>query len=290
MKISAIQLNMVQCTSEADFFYLLDEKVKKAKSMGAEIISFPEDLGFCLAWSKESFRVQNIRKNISPEIQPLFFKNFFEILVDWIFSRIKLNAMGEWLSQKRISDIIKRVFQKLAIENNVVIVSGSTYERRFNGIFNIAYVYDCDGRLSGYYKKYKLVPIEKAWGVKSGNLSDPILTSKGNLGLVICYDLDDPDFIKKMVDKGAQILFAPSGGWRPYPNYPFDKEKEQPQIQRAKENKIPIVRPYCCGWLFPGLYFQGHTQIVDQNGKIIVESADWGKEEIFVVDIELKQH
>jgi predicted amidohydrolase len=205
--------------------------------------------------------------------------------VNWILSKIKLNSMGEWLSQKRISDIVKRVFRKSAIDNNIIVISGSTYERKLTGIYNIAYVFDSDGSLCGFYKKYKLVPIEKAWGVKPGKSNQPILTSKGKLGLVICYDLDDPVFIKDMVANGAEVIIAPSGGWRPYPNYPFDKEKEQPQIERAIENNIIVVRPYCCGWLFPGLYFQGRTQIVGKKGEIIAESNDINKEQIFLVDV-----
>jgi predicted amidohydrolase len=91
-----------------------------------------------------------------------------------------------------------------------------------------------------------------------------------------------------MCQNGADFIVAPSGGWRPYPDYPFDKSKEQPQIQRSKENSICIVRPYCCGWLSPGLYFQGHTQIVGQNGEILTESTNWDQQNIFYADIALR--
>jgi predicted amidohydrolase len=288
IKIAAIQLNLVQCTSERQFFDLLNKLVKEAVGNRAEIISFPEDLGFCLAWAKESQRVSYIRKSIEPEIQTFGAKTFLEKLLDIAISKIKLNKMGEWLSQKRISEIIKRVFRKLAIDNNVIIVSGSVYESKLSGIYNTCYVFEADGTLAGSYSKRKLVPIEVAWGVKPGNSDQPINTSKAKIGLVICYDLDDSDFIKNMCSNGAEFIIAPSGGWRPYPNYPFDKNKEQPQIQRSIENQICIVRPYCCGWLFPGLFFQGHTQIVDQNGMIIAESIDWDKQKIFYADLALR--
>lgn len=288
IKIAAIQLNLVQCTSEHDFYVYLNRMVKEAVSNGAKVICFPEDLGFCLAWAKESYRIECIRQNIDPQITSLGVKNWFEKLADLILSKIKLNKMGEWLSQKRISDIIKRTFKKLAIENKIIIVSGSVYERKLTGIYNLCYVYESNGKLAGTYAKKKLVPIEIAWGVKSGNQNTPIKTDLVDIGVVICYDLDDPLFIKEMTDNGAQFLVAPSGGWRPYPNYPFDKEKEQPQIPRSIENQISIVRPYCCGWLFPALYFQGHTQIVGPGGKILVESTDWNKQKIFYADLALR--
>ncbi len=288
IKVAAIQLNLVQCTSEHDFYLLLDRPVKEAVKNGAKIVCFPEDLGFCLAWAKESYRIECIRQNLNPEIKLMGAKNWLENLIDIILSKIKLNKMGEWLSQKRISDIIKRTFKKLAIQNKVIIVSGSVYESKLSGIYNLCYVYDSDGSLAGTYSKKKLVPIEIAWGVKSGNQNTPIKTSLADIGVVICYDLDDPLFIKEMTDNGAQFIVAPSGGWRPYPDYPFDKEKEQPQINRSIENKISIVRPYCCGWLFPALYFQGHTQIVGQSGEILVESTDWGKQKNFYADLALR--
>lgn len=288
IKIAAVQMNMTQCWCEDQFYNLILTLSRQAKDMGADVVVFPEDIGFCLAWVNESYRIRQIRANSNPEITIKSFKNIIEKFSDWFFSKIKLNKMGEWLSQNKISSIVKRTFSKIAKLLNIVIVSGSVYERRINGIFNVCYVYDCDGSLAGEFLKYKLVPVEIAWGVKAGKSSDPIKTKNYDIGVCICYDLDDSLFIKSICDKNAQFLVAPSGGWRPYPNYPFDKIKECPQLKRSIENNISIIRPYCCGWLFPGLYFQGHTQIVDPYGKVLAESEDWSKEKIFCIDVPIK--
>lgn len=287
IKVAAVQMDLVQCYSENDFLKLIDTLTKKAVNSGAEIICFPEDLGFCLAWAKESYRVSQIRTNNDVQVKAFKIKNLFETFIDLLISKIKLNGMGEWLSQRRIANIYRRVFSEVSQANNVIIVCGSLYERKYDGIYNVSYVYE-NGQYCGEFKKYKLVPIEKSWGVKAGSSSIPISTSKCDIGVCICYDLDDPEFIKSMTENGAQFIVAPSGGWRPTPNYPFDREKETPQIKRAIENQISIVRPYCCGWLAPALYFQGHTMIVDQNGKILEESLEWGREKIFCVDLPLR--
>jgi len=226
---------------------------------------------------------------VEPQMQPLSFKNNLEKFANWLLSKISLKPMGEWLSQKRISNIIKRVFRKLALKHKVIIVSGTVYERKIDGIYNVCYVFDDDGTLAGSYDKYKLVPLEKSWGVKPGKNCYPIYAKNYNIGVVICYDLDDSQWISKMVRNGAQLIIAPSGGWRPYPDYPFDYENETPQLKRSVENNISIVKPYCCGWLFPGLYFQGHTQIVGPKGQILAESVDWGKQEIFYADVPLRK-
>jgi len=86
--------------------------------------------------------------------------------------------------------------------------------------------------------------------------------------------------------KGADYIVAPSSGWRPYPGYPFDELTEMPQLKRAKENNIIIFRPYCCGFLFPGLYFQGHATIVDKNG-LIMKSKSRNRQEILEYKIDV---
>lgn len=285
-KVAMVQLSMEQCWTEKGFYRYIESYVKESKEKGAEIVVFPEDIGFCIAWVKEAKRIENIRQNI--EVEELSVKTAFENFIDWIILKLNLRAMGEWLAQKIISRIVHRVFAILADKYAVVIVSGSIYVRKIDGIYAVSYVFDTDGRLVGEFEKHKLVSIEQAWGVKEGRTNKPINTSLGNIGVCICYDLDDSEFIKSIVDNGADFIVAPSGGFRPYPNYPFDFAKETPQIQRSKENNIFVLRPYCAGWIFPGLYFQGHTMAIDNTGKIIAKSASKDDGEVIVVDVDLK--
>lgn len=285
-KVAMVQLSMEQCWTENGFYRYIESYVKESKEKGAEIVVFPEDIGFCIAWVKEAKRIENIRQNI--EVEELSNKSAFENFIDWIILKLNLRAMGEWLAQKIISRIVHRVFAILADKYAVVIVSGSIYVRKIDGIYAVSYVFDTDGRLVGEFEKHKLVSIEQAWGVKEGRTNKPINTSLGNIGVCICYDLDDSEFIKSIVDNGADFIVAPSGGFRPYPNYPFDFAKETPQIQRSKENNIFVLRPYCAGWIFPGLYFQGHTMAIDNTGKIIAKSASKDDGEVIVVDVDLK--
>ena len=48
---------------------------------GAEIVCFPEDLSFCLAWASESYRVTQIRSNNDNSFQPFKIKNLFEEVI-----------------------------------------------------------------------------------------------------------------------------------------------------------------------------------------------------------------
>lgn len=280
MIVAMIQLDMKQCWKEEQFYQHIKSYYEEAKNK-AEIIVFPEDIGFCLSWVKESKNVANIRNNVA--FSRYSFKNKFEVFVDKIIQNLRLRQMGEWLSQFVIDRIIKRTFSRLSKEYNMVSVSGSTYVRKSDGLYNVCYVFDTDGKCCGEYEKNKLVSIEKAWGVKEGRTKDPIKTSKANIGVVICYDLDDKELIRN-ISLGSDFIVAPSGGYRPYPNYPFDFVKETPQIQRSMENNILIIRPYCAGWLFPGFYFQGNSMAV-KNGEILCKSKEKGMGEVMFVEI-----
>lgn len=284
-KVAMVQLAMEQCWTENSFYKFIEPYVKEAKDKGADVVVFPEDLNFCLAWVKESKSVENIKNNITFEEKS--FKNKFESFIDWLIIKLHLREMGEWVSQFKISRIIHRVFYYLSLKYSIVIVAGSIYVRKMDGIYAVSYIFENNGKIVGEIEKHKLVSIEESWGVKPGRTNHPVKTSAGNIGVCICYDLDDSEFIKTLVENGSDYIVAPSGGYRPYPNYPFDFEKETPQIKRAKENNIFVLRPYCAGWLFPGIYFQGHTMAVNNKGEIIAKSKTKDLGEVIVVDVDL---
>jgi predicted amidohydrolase len=130
------------------------------------------------------------------------------------------------------------------------------------------------------------VGIEKAWGVKSVYNPVPVLIDDTKVGLAICFDINDPQYTKDIVENGAEVILVPSNGYRIFPWYPFDESKETPHRQRAQENNIPILRPYCCGWLFPGLYFRGSSEIVNKKGLVLAKPVSKDREEILYFNME----
>ena len=234
IKIALVQLNLKQCFNEKTFYSYI-EKVF-VQSLEADVLVFPEDISFCLAWVKEDgFSSQSLKSSI-------------ENLSSYILARLNLKKMGRWICDPKIERVIRRTFKSLTKKYNKVAVAGSIYVERSNGRFNASLVYE-NGNYLGEYKKQNLVPLEIAWGIKEDYSAQPIKTSRGNIGICICYDLNDPKVAMSLKKKGADYIVAPSSGWRPYPWYPFDRKKECPQIYRALENDIHIFRSYCCGFI-----------------------------------------
>ncbi len=272
MKVACIQLNLKHCISQKSFETYIEKEVFERMLVLPDIICFPENINYCLLFAKQE------------KYFPLSVKNFFESWFDKIISKLDLSFIFRFLNIKNQEKIILQTMSNLAKKYNVHIVTGTYYEKKIDGIYNSMALIDPGGEVIGKASKKYLVGFEKALRLQTQFEPIVLETTLGEIGLCVCYDLNDEYYISKFKKEGALILFAPSNGWRPFPGYPFDYKKETPQIERAKENGISIVRPYCAGWMFP-LYFQGHSQIVDATGKVVASSLTRDKTEILIAEL-----
>ncbi|MDR2854502.1 MAG: acyltransferase, partial [Prevotellaceae bacterium] len=109
-------------------------------------------------------------------------------------------------------------FGKIAKELGVVIVL-SLFEKRSAGLYhNTAVVLEKDGTIAGRYRKMH-IPDDPAYYEKfyftPGDLGfEPIKTSVGNLGVLVCWDQWYPEAARLMAMAGADLLIYPTAiGW-----------------------------------------------------------------------------
>ena len=141
-------------------------------------------------------------------------------------------------------------FGGLAKELGVVIVT-SLFERRATGLYhNTAVVLEKDGTIAGKYRKMH-IPDDPGYYEKfyftPGDLGfQPIDTSVGRLGVLVCWDQWYPEAARLMALAGAQLLIYPTAiGFDPNDT----KEEQQRQrmawqtVQRghAVANGLPVV-------------------------------------------------
>ncbi len=141
-------------------------------------------------------------------------------------------------------------FGALARELGVVLVL-SLFERRAPGLYhNTAVVLEKDGTVAGKYRKMH-IPDDPLFYEKfyftPGDLGfEPIKTSVGTLGVLVCWDQWYPEAARAMALAGAEMLIYPTaiGG------VPTDPEWEQAQqrqawqlVQRghAVANGLPVI-------------------------------------------------
>jgi len=101
-------------------------------------------------------------------------------------------------------------FGQLAKEHGVVIVT-SLFEKRAPGLYhNTAVVMEKDGSVAGIYRKMH-IPDDPAYYEKfyftPGDLGfEPINTSVGRLGVLVCWDQWYPEAARLMAMRGADLL------------------------------------------------------------------------------------
>lgn len=173
-------------------------------------------------------------------------------------------------------------------EYNIVLVT-SLFEQRAAGLYhNTAVVFDC-GKIAGKYRKMH-IPDDPGFYEKfyfaPGDLGfEPINTSVGRLGVLVCWDQWFPEAARIMALKGAEVLIYPTAiGW-------FDEDTEDEKqrqldawitIQRAHAiaNGLPLISCNRCGFeadssgVLNGIRFWGNSFIVGPQGEFLASAKE----------------
>src|ERR1035437_2480375 len=105
-------------------------------------------------------------------------------------------------------------YSQIAKKHKVVLVT-SLFEKRLPGLYhNTVVVFENDGTIAGKYRKMH-IPDDPAYYEKfyftPGDIGfEPIQTSVGKLGVLICYDQWYPEAARLMALAGAQLLIYPT--------------------------------------------------------------------------------
>ncbi len=194
-------------------------------------------------------------------------------------------------------------YSELAARLQVVIVT-SMFERRAPGLYhNTAVVFERDGSVAGMYRKMH-IPDDPAYYEKfyftPGDLGfEPIRTSVGTLGVLVCWDQWYPEAARLMALAGAEILIYPTAiGWES-----SDTADEQARqldawitVQRghAVANGLPVVTVNRTGHepdpsgATGGITFWGNSFVVGSQGEFLHHSPS-GAEDAAIIDIDMKR-
>ncbi|WP_394186097.1 carbon-nitrogen hydrolase [Pseudoalteromonas tetraodonis] len=192
---------------------------------------------------------------------------------------------------------------ELAKELGIVIVA-SLFEKRATGLYhNTAVVLEKDGSIAGKYRKMH-IPDDPGFYEKfyftPGDLGfEPIQTSVGKLGVLVCWDQWFPEAARLMAMAGAELLIYPTAiGWDPRD----DKDEQTRQkdawviSQRAHAvaNGVPVISCNRVGLecdpsgQSDGIQFWGNSFIAGPQGEILAE-ANNQSEQILMVELDQKR-
>ena len=191
---------------------------------------------------------------------------------------------------------------KLAKQHGVVLVS-SLFEKRATGLYhNTAVVFEKDGSTAGKYRKMHIPDdpgfYEKFYFTPGDIGFEPINTSVGRLGVMVCWDQWYPEGARLMALAGAELLLYPTAiGW--------DPDDEQPEKDRQRNawilshrghavaNGLPVLscnrvghEPSPLGT--SGIQFWGSSHVLGPQGEFLAE-ANQNDPEILMCEVDMQR-
>jgi predicted amidohydrolase len=177
------------------------------------------------------------------------------------------------VEEAEIRSAVERL-RDIAAAAKCVIVAGTVAQA--NGrLRNGALVIDADGSLVGRTDKLFLWHFDRHW-FDAGDRVEPVTTSAGRLGVLICADGRLPTIARTLVDRGAEILVMPTA-WVTSGRDPNALENVQADLLarvRAFENRVPFVAANKCGSELGMVAYCGKSQIVDSTGEILAIAGE----------------
>ena len=193
-------------------------------------------------------------------------------------------------------------FGEQARKYGVVIVT-SLFERRAAGLYhNTSVVIERDGTIAGKYRKMH-IPDDPAYYEKfyftPGDIGfEPINTSVGRLGVLVCWDQWYPEAARLMALRGADMLIYPTAIGFESSDSAEEQERQREAwttVQRghAVANGLPVISVNRVGHepdpsgQTNGIQFWGSSFVAGPQGEFLWR-ASAVEEKRKVVDVDLK--
>lgn len=190
----------------------------------------------------------------------------------------------------------------LAKQYGVVLVS-SLFERRAAGLYhNTAVVFDADGSTAGKYRKMHIPDdpgfYEKFYFTPGDIGFEPIQTSVGRLGVLVCWDQWYPEGARLMALAGAELLLYPTAiGWDP-----SDEQAEKDRQRdawvlshrgHAVANGLPVLSCNRVGHErspmdAAGIDFWGTSHVLGPQGEFLAQSVQ-AEPEILMAEVDMQR-
>ena len=212
------------------------------------------------------------------------------------------------------------IYGRVARECGIVLVT-SLFERRAPGLYhNTAVVFERDGSIAGKYRKMH-IPDDPGYYEKfyftPGDLGfQPIQTSLGRLGVLVCWDQWYPEAARLMALRGAEVLIYPTAiGYDPH-DTPDEQQRQRRAWQtvmrgHAVANGLPVIAVNRVGWepaplsspegdtnvkqgdeapsgAVGGALFWGTSFVCGPQGELYYEASE-DEEESIIVDIPMQR-
>jgi len=165
----------------------------------------------------------------------------------------------------------------LAIKYSTAIVYGYPEIDKHN-LFNSAQYFDNQGLSLANHRKKMLPPTADESKIFKPGSESSIITINGiKAAIVICYELEFPEIVRKLALRGVELIIAPTGQSSHWPAAALYNCRT-----RAFENGIYVVYANSTGNL-NGINFMGESKIIGPDGLDVVNAGT--TEKVIAVEI-----
>ena len=163
---------------------------------------------------------------------------------------------------KRFSEAAKK--HKMHIVAGLFLtIEGKTY--------NCAVLFDSKGEIVGVHKKVHL-PAGEEINITHGDRFEVFHTELGNIGMLVCWDMQFPEAVRELALGGADLICCPTLGWENIYG-----------LSRAYESSVTIAAAMV-NWKHEYGGYCDPSCIVDNMGKIIAAAP---RDDVAVVTAEV---
>ncbi len=178
-------------------------------------------------------------------------------------------------------------WEEIARDRNLIIIGGFAETGNNGTVYNSAVLVDETGVRAKYHKAH-LWDREKRSLFTPGSDPPPIIeTAVGRIGLMICYDLEFPEWVRAVALGGADLLCAPVN-WPLFSRPAGERPAEIVRVQAAASTNRMFIAVADRAGTERGQEWLGGSVIVDANGFPVTDLL-LGEESTFVATLQLAE-
>jgi predicted amidohydrolase len=169
---------------------------------------------------------------------------------------------------------VLRGWARAAARGGAVVIGGFAERGEDGRIYNSAVVFDGDACV-GVYRKCHLWDQEKRWFTPGAEPPRVLDTRHGRIGVLVCYDLEFPEFPRTLALAGAELIAVPTN----WPYVPRPDAERAPEVTiamaAARGNRVFVA---CCDRAGDerGQAWNQGTAIIDADGWILASQPGVG--------------
>ncbi|MGE8394373.1 carbon-nitrogen hydrolase [Pseudomonas sp. BIGb0427] len=173
----------------------------------------------------------------------------------------------------------------LARQHEIMVVAGLCERLSATEVANSVVLIEPQGWIT-CYRKVHLWDREKLIFTPGEQPPPVVRTAKGRIALMICYDLELPEWVRLAALGGAQLLCAPAN-WPEFPRPPEERPAEIVRVQAGAAVNRMFIAVCDRHGSERGVDWVGGSTIVDADGFPLAGASSLPEAQLLLADLEL---